>query len=60
MKNPLKRLFGVKPDMGVISLWHGPKKYIPSSYVECNGQNGTPDMRQAGGQLGVTFIKRVR
>lgn len=30
---------------GLISLWYGNIENIPSGWVLCNGQNGTPDLR---------------
>jgi hypothetical protein len=30
---------------GSILLWHGTSATIPHGWVECNGQHGTPDLR---------------
>ena len=37
----------VRPDMisGGILLWHGTIASIPSGFVLCDGNNGTPDLR---------------
>lgn len=30
---------------GLISLWHGIESMIPTGWALCNGENGTPDLR---------------
>ena len=36
---------GTSPMHGIICLWSGTRETIPDGWVECDGQNGTPDMR---------------
>ena len=43
---------------GIISMWSGALNAIPSGWALCNGENGTPDLRDkfvvgAGGNYGV-------
>ena len=43
---------------GIISMWSGAANAIPSGWTLCNGENGTPDMRDkfivgAGGSYAV-------
>jgi len=36
---------GWSPVHGIICMWSGSRSTIPDGWVECDGQNGTPDMR---------------
>ena len=36
---------GVAAPYGSIVLWHGSEKDIPTGWVACDGQHGTPDLR---------------
>lgn len=39
------KLTRVEAPSGLIVMWSGPFADIPSGWVLCNGQNGTPDLR---------------
>ena len=46
-QNPFEAIAFVQPDMisGAIILWSGAIVDIPSGFVICDGNNGTPDLR---------------
>lgn len=43
--NTLKAVLNILLPKGIISMWSGTIATIPAGWVLCNGQNGTPDLR---------------
>ncbi|GAH73706.1 unnamed protein product [marine sediment metagenome] len=43
MFEPPYRVKNMMP--GMIMIWHGTRESIPSGWHECNGEMGTPDLR---------------
>ena len=44
-ENSLYNNFELKPFELMISMWSGSVNNIPTGWALCNGQNGTPDLR---------------
>ena len=51
-------IFGEVSPRGIVLLWDGSPKNIPAGWAICDGSDGGRDLRQSGGQLGLTFIKK--
>ncbi|GIJ93357.1 hypothetical protein CAPN002_05750 [Capnocytophaga stomatis] len=43
--NPLRELQKAVVPVGMISMWSGQVNQIPQGWALCNGENGTPDLR---------------
>ncbi|GIZ15275.1 phage tail protein [Capnocytophaga catalasegens] len=43
--NPLRELQKAVVPVGMIAMWSGQVSQIPQGWALCNGQNGTPDLR---------------
>jgi hypothetical protein len=51
---PIQALSDAKPFSGCIQLWSGLVGNVPDGWVLCNGNNGTPDMKDRFVKGGVT------